>query len=121
MTIDLTAPAMPDSSLTRRMNYMTALALAETILSESTVIPTNFTIQCPDFAPDEPSIQFYFHQDPAAVAVFADEQSMTVDTRTHGSGDQFTEASGELVRGVKVTAWALVSAVEAADAAEVSA
>lgn len=121
MTIQITAPAAQDVAAIQRRNYMTAMALASHIMSESSVIPTSFTIAVHDFAPTEPTITFYFHRDPAAVAEFADERWMGVTTETRGES-VFTEARGGLCRGVLVTAWTLMPAdLVAADAAEVAA
>lgn len=122
MTIQITAPAAQDVATIQRRNYMTAMALASHIMSESSVIPTDFTIAAPDFAPDKTSIQFYFHHNPAAVAEFADERWMGVTTEVRKDGSVRTEARGGLCRGVLVTAWTLMPAEDAAaDVAEVTA
>ncbi|WP_405794051.1 hypothetical protein [Streptomyces sp. NBC_01506] len=110
MTIQITAPAAQDVATIQRRNYRTALALASHIMSESAVVPTDFTIAVHDFAPDEPTIRFYFHRDPAAVAEFADERWMGVTTEVRDDGSVLTEARGGLCRGVLVTAWTLMPA-----------
>ncbi|WP_327246589.1 hypothetical protein [Streptomyces sp. NBC_01320] len=114
MNTQITAPTEPDTDTARRNSYMAALSLAETILSESTVIPSSFVIEVMEHAPTEPTIRFYFHRDPAAVAEFADERWMNVTTKTHDDGAVYTEAQGAPCRGVRVTAWALTSAEDIA-------
>jgi hypothetical protein len=121
VTIEITAPAKPDHTQLRRMNYMAALSLAETILSETALIPTNFTVECAHFAPNETLLRFCFHRDPASVAKFADERYLEVVTSLHNDGAVYTEARGGLCRGVRVMAWSLMPASEVADAAAVSA
>ncbi|MET9517001.1 hypothetical protein [Streptomyces sp. NPDC002994] len=121
MITQTTDPVQPDSIDVRRMNYMAALSLAETILSETTVIPTHFAVTCADVAPDEATLRFYFHRDAAAVARFADELYLDVTTTVQDDDGVFTEACGGLHRGVQVTAWSLMPASAVADTAQVSA
>ncbi|WP_406735389.1 hypothetical protein OG508_28265 [Streptomyces sp. NBC_01108] len=108
MSTQITAPTEPDMGVAPRISYMTALSLAETIISESTVIPSSFVIEVLDHAPTEPVIRFYFHRDPAAVHEFADERWMNVTTEPRNDGSVYTEARGGLCRGVLVTAWSLM-------------
>ncbi|WP_329163964.1 hypothetical protein OHB49_29050 [Streptomyces sp. NBC_01717] len=110
MSTQITAPTEPDTGTVPRNSYMAALSLAETILSESTVIPSSFVIEVTEHAPADPIIRFYFHRDPAAVAEFADERWMNVSTETRNDGSVYTEAQGAPRRGVRVTAWALMPA-----------
>lgn len=120
MTINLTHPTdtEPDVTTVRRANYMTALSLAEQILSETTAIPTNFSVATPHYAPDEPSLRFHFHRNPDALREFATERSMSVTTTIQDNGYEYTEATGALCRGVRVEAWSLVSAEAAAATAD---
>ncbi|MFB8035911.1 hypothetical protein ACFC5Z_23770 [Streptomyces sp. NPDC056004] len=121
MSTQITAPTEPDMGVFQRVSYMTALSLAETIVSESTVMPTSFGIEAPKHAPTEPTIKLYFHRDPIAVAEFADERWMDVTTETRDDGSVYTEARGGLCRGVLVTAWTLMPAESIVAADEVAA
>ncbi|MFD4855065.1 hypothetical protein [Streptomyces atratus] len=110
MSTQITARTEPDMGVVPRISYMAALSLAETIISESTVIPSSFVIEVLEHAPTEPVIRFYFHRNPAAVREFADECWMGVTTETRADGSVFTEARGTDRRGVLVTAWSLMPA-----------
>ncbi|MCX5112172.1 hypothetical protein OOK13_40445 [Streptomyces sp. NBC_00378] len=110
MSTQITAPTAPDMGVQQRISYMTALSLAEMIISESTVMPASFVIEVVEHRPTKPAIRFYFHQDPAAVREFADERWMDVTAETRDDGSVYTEARGGLCRGVLVTAWTLMPA-----------
>ncbi|ARF75710.1 hypothetical protein B7C62_28225 [Kitasatospora albolonga] len=104
----------PDVSTTQRHSYMAALSLAETLLSETTALPTDFIVSAADWEPGAPSIRFYFHDTPGLVREFAAQFSLEVAVRPAGSGGEYTEASG-FRDGVRVRAWALLSAEQVAE------
>ena len=113
-TTELSAPSITD---VRRSNYMAALSLAEQIMSETTVMPTDFKVTVYSFAPNDPEISFYFHRDVASLQQFAGERGLTVSVEPRETGSVYHEAAGQAVRGVRVTAWSLISNDEAAVAA----
>ncbi|QQZ56896.1 hypothetical protein IFE09_27245 [Streptomyces microflavus] len=104
----------PDTSVVQRHSYMAALSLAETLLSETTALPTDFTVSAAEWEPGAPSVRVYFHDDPDAVREFAAQFLLEVVVRPHGSGGEYTEASGHR-DGVQVQAWALLSAAQVAE------
>lgn len=110
----------PDTSVIQRHGYMAALSLTETLLSEATALPTNVDIQVADFDPEAPSIRLYFHDTPESVWEFAAQFLLEVAVRPHGSGGEYTEATG-FRDGVRVQAWALLSAEQLVERAAVAA
>ncbi|MGW9249709.1 hypothetical protein [Streptomyces badius] len=109
MTIDFTRPS--DTSSMQRNSFMTALSLVETLMSETTAVPTHVNVEAAHFAPNDPIIKFYFHNDPAAVREFAEQFSLTVKVEEYPRGGEYTEANAER-DGVKIQAWALLAAEE---------
>jgi len=97
----------------RRGNYMAALSLAERIMSESSALPTNFTVSVTHFAPNEPELCFYFHHDLAGLRKFRDEQSLSESKEDRDHGRVFVGAKGVSVDGVRIAAWTLLDAEEA--------
>ncbi|MFH8797090.1 hypothetical protein [Streptomyces sp. NPDC017941] len=108
----------PTAAESQRMAYMHLLSLAERIISTSSVLPTDFTVQVRPTAVDEPALRFYFHNDPDSVGVFAAEHGMNLLTEERGAS-LYTEARSAPVEGIAVTAWTLMANAE--QAAEVTA
>ena len=94
----------------RRTNYLAALALAGQIMSESSALPSDFTVAVYAFAPNAPEIKFYFHRDLDGLRQFADERGLTVSATDRPDGDVYYKAVGQPIDNVVVTAWSLVSA-----------
>ncbi|MGW1814253.1 hypothetical protein ACWCQM_11905 [Streptomyces sp. NPDC002125] len=107
MSINLTRPT--STGPVQRNSYMAALSLAETLLSETTAVPTSVNVEASHFAPATPLIKVYFHRDPAAVLRFAAQFGLVVSVEKHLNGGEYTEANAER-DGVKVQAWALLTA-----------
>lgn len=111
MTIDFTRP--DTTSFTQRNSFMAALSLTETLLSETTAVPTSVDIQSAHWSPEEPVIRIYFHDDPAGAREFAGQFFLEVTDTVRPDRSVYTEASGQR-DGVAVQAWALLSAEQAA-------
>jgi hypothetical protein len=107
VTINLIQPG--DTGQTLRDSYMSALSLAETLLSETTAIPTSLQVEATPWSPAMPIIRAYFHHDPTAVREFAGQFLLEVADSVRSDGFVQTEASGQR-DGVAVQAWALVTA-----------
>jgi hypothetical protein len=100
----------PTTENAQRASYMTALSLAEQIMSESSTLPTDFTISVKAYAPDEPELRFYFHRDVSGLRQFRDDQMLTESMETREDGSVYIEAVRQDVRGVRVEAWTLFPA-----------
>ncbi|MFB7845462.1 hypothetical protein ACFC34_00300 [Streptomyces sp. NPDC056053] len=107
MTINLIQPG--HTGQTQRASFMAALSLAETLLSETTAIPTSLSIEATPWSASTPTIRAYFHHDPAAVRKFAEQFLLEVAVSAVSDRSVQTEASGRR-DGVVVQAWALVRA-----------
>ncbi|MCI4143016.1 hypothetical protein [Streptomyces sp. MMS20-AI2-20] len=105
---------MQDALSPQRQSYMAALSLAETIMSETNVLPADFAIVAYPWAPTRPELRFYFHRDVPALRQFRDEQMLTESMTTRDDGSVHIEASRDDVRGVRVVAWTLTRATAAA-------
>lgn len=101
----------PDTA--QRNSYMTALSLAEQLISESAVLPTEFMVAARPWTPSEPELRFYFHDDIAGLRQFRDDQMLTESMETRNDGSVYIEAARDDVRGVRVTAWTLTPAAAA--------
>jgi hypothetical protein len=97
------------TDIVQRNSYMTALSLAEQLISEAQTLPTEFTITAQPWTPDEPRIGLYFHDDIPGLRQFRDDQMLTESMATRADGSVYIEAV-RTVRGVRVTAWTLVTA-----------
>jgi hypothetical protein len=97
----------------QRRSYMAALSLTEQIMSTAKVLPYSFTIRVAGHSPTAAKVQFYFHCAPEAVSAFADEYRLDMSIEIRESGSVYTEASGSLRGGVRLVAWALMSAEQA--------
>ncbi|WP_405391113.1 hypothetical protein OG596_26600 [Streptomyces sp. NBC_01102] len=118
MTINFTRK--PDTGSVQRTSYMAAFSLAETLLSETTAVPTSVNVEAAHFAPAAPLIKVYFHHDSAAVREFAAQFSLVVKVEEFPEGQQYTEANSER-HGVKIQAWALLNAEQVAAATDAQA
>ncbi|MFJ4837118.1 hypothetical protein [Streptomyces sp. NPDC088746] len=105
MSINLTRPTSTAS--VQRSSFMAALSLAETLLSETTTVPTHVNVEAAHFAPNDPIIKFYFHCNPAGAREFAKQFGLTVKVEEHPAGGEYTEANAQR-DGVKIQAWALL-------------
>ncbi|SDM47648.1 hypothetical protein SAMN04487981_101647 [Streptomyces sp. cf386] len=117
MTTEITETPAENGVSVRRRNYMKALSLAEQIMSETGLLPTNFDVKVPAFAPNEPELRFYFHRDVAGLRQFRDGQMLTESMETREDGSVYIEATRE-ISGVHVEAWTLFPADASAEAAE---
>lgn len=117
MTTETIEQTISDAHSVRRESYMAALSLAETIMSESLVMPTDFTVAVHSWAPKGPELRFYFHRDVPGLRQFRDNQMLTESTETREDGSVYIEAVREDVRGVRVVAWTLTDANASAVAA----
>lgn len=105
--------AQTDISL-QRLSYMKALSLAEQIMSETPVMPTEFDVRVPKWAPGEPELVFNFHRNADGVRAFAGWRRMDVVSTDQANGSILVEARGELpVEGVRVSAWTLLPSASA--------
>ncbi|MGW1463889.1 hypothetical protein ACWCPT_05975 [Streptomyces sp. NPDC002308] len=116
MTINFTRPT--GTSSVQRTSYMAALSLTETLLSETTAVPTSVAVEVAHFAPSSPIIKLYFHHNPDGVREFAAQFGLTVTVEEHPSGGEYTEANTKRDDGVMVQAWALLTAESIAAAAD---
>jgi hypothetical protein len=114
-TSSQTPPVMPlrEALSPQRRSYMAALSLAETIMSETSVVPAEFSIVAYPWAPAKPELRFYFHRDVEALRKFRDEQSLTESSTPQSDGSVHVEASRDDVRGVRVVAWTRAAASSA--------
>lgn len=117
MTTQITEAAPSSKDSMRRNNYMAALSLAETIMSETLALPTNFDVNVYPWAPNSPELRFYFHHDVAGLRQFRDEQMLTESAKEREDGSIYIEAVREDVEGVRVVAWTLSDAKPSAVAA----
>lgn len=117
MTAETTELAPQTVADVRRKSYMAALSLAEQIMSETLAIPSDFKVEVPQWAPNEPELRFYFHRDVPGLRQFRDDQMLTESMTQRADGSVYVEASREDVRGVRVVAWTLTSAANSAVAA----
>lgn len=107
------APAVTPADSVRRSSYMAALALAEQIMSETLAMPTDFTVQVHSWTPREPELRFYFHRDLPLLRKFTVEQWLSESVDERADGSVYVESKGEC-RGVRVVAWTLLGAEDAA-------
>ncbi|MGV9282176.1 hypothetical protein [Streptomyces sp. NPDC003730] len=114
MTAETTEPTTDARDEVRRRNYMTALSLAEQMMSEAAALPSSFDIAVHYFAPDSPEIRFYFHRDAAGLRQFRDDQWMVEREEHREDGSVYIEATRPEIRGVRVIAWTLLPADESA-------
>lgn len=91
----------------QRSSFMTALSLAEQLVSESTTLPYSFDVQVRPTAPAEPQIRFYFHMDVPGLRQFRDDHMLTETAETRDDGSVYIEATRVDVRGVRIVAWTL--------------
>ncbi|TXS78648.1 hypothetical protein [Streptomyces sp. sk2.1] len=105
MTINFIRPGV--TGQTQRASFMAALSLAETLLAETTAIPTHLHVEATEWSPMTPTVRAYFHHDPAAVREFANQFFLEVADSVRADGLVQTEASGRR-DGIAVQAWALV-------------
>ncbi|MFJ4624298.1 hypothetical protein [Streptomyces sp. NPDC088812] len=117
MTSQITEPATQAADLVQRNSFMTALSVAEQIMSETSVLPTEFDVAARPWAPGAPELRFYFHNDMPGLRQFRDDQMLTESMRTREDGSVYIEAVREDVRGVRVVAWTLTDAEASAVAA----
>lgn len=110
MATEITELAPQPTDLVQRNSFMAALSLAEQIMSETTALPTSFEIAVYPWRAGEPELRFYFHHDLPGLRQFRDEQFLTESRQDRENGSVCFEATGELVRGVRVVAWTLLSA-----------
>ncbi|OKI04960.1 hypothetical protein A6A06_09725 [Streptomyces sp. CB02923] len=115
MSTQITSP--PDAAEVQRRGYTAALAVVEQILALSPIVPTTVTVQCAHYAPEEPSVEVYFHQSADGVEALAQTLGATVTTTPFRPRDPrpYVEMNA-VVAGLPVRAWALLdipaSAVE---------
>ena len=100
----------------RRRSFMAALSLAETIMSETGAMPTDFSVVAYPWAPAAPELRFYFHHDVPGLRQFRDEQMLTESMSTREDGSTYIEATREDVAGVRVVAWTLSHGASAVSA-----
>ncbi|WP_328436990.1 hypothetical protein OHA71_06715 [Streptomyces sp. NBC_00444] len=120
MTTETTQQAEQTGVSLQRKNYMAALSLAERLMSETPVMPTEIVVHVSQWASGTPEIRVYFHRDAAALRTFADWQWMDVVTTEQENGSIRVAAKGGLsLEGVRVTAHTLLPAAssETADSA----
>lgn len=120
MTTETTEPAVASVDSVRLNSYMTALSLAELIMSDCTgTLPTSFEVLVHSWAPTKPELRFYFHRDVPGMRQFRDDQMLTETMTTREDGSVYCEAVREDDDGdgVRVVAWTLTDAQPSAVAA----
>lgn len=117
MATEITERTAQPADLVQRNSFMAALSLAEQLMSETTALPTDFTVAAHPWTPNEPELRFYFHHDVAGLRQFRDDQMLTETMTTREDGSVYVEATREDVRGVRVVAWTLSNPAASAVAA----
>jgi len=106
VTTQITEPAQSAEDSTQRNSYMAALSLAETLISQTATLPTNFEVRVFPWTADAPELRFYFHMDIPGLRQFRDDQMLTETMTTRKDGSIHIEAARDM-DGVRVVAWTL--------------
>lgn len=112
MTTQNTEPATQDPGDVQRSRYMEALSLAETLISQTATLPTDFEVRASAWTEDAPQLRFYFHLDVPGLRQFRDDQMLTERMETRADGSVYCEASRDM-DGVRVVAWTLAAPPQA--------
>lgn len=118
MATEITEAVAVSAVSVRRGSYMLALSHTEQIMSETRVLPTDFTVSVSAYRPDQPEVRFYFHRDLEGLRRFAEQFFLTEAVEYRADGSVYVEAKGGgLCRDVQVEAWTLFPADAAAEIA----
>lgn len=109
VTTQTTDRAATTSDMVQRNSFMTALSVAEQLVSETAALPNQFEVVVYPWAPEAPELRFYFHLDIPALRQFRDAQMLTERMETRKDGSVYVEASRGDVGGVRVVAWTLTN------------
>jgi hypothetical protein len=105
VTINLADPVGEVSTETaQRDGHMTALSVAEHIMSTSPVIPTALETRCTPWDVKRLELVLHFYEVPDDVRLFAETFKLTFSKDTRGDGKPVVRADG-VVSGVQVRAW----------------
>jgi hypothetical protein len=108
VTINLLAPAPEVSAETaQRDGHMTALSVAEHIISTSPVIPTELETHCKPWSVNRVELVLHFFDAPAAVRHFGEHFKLSVYDAARGDHGTDVIAEG-VISGVQVRAWCRV-------------
>ncbi|MFI0915212.1 hypothetical protein [Streptomyces abikoensis] len=114
MSTDRIEQPSPDDE-TQRSGHMAALSVAEHIVSISPIVPNDVRAHCADFAPDQPSLDVYFHHCVEGVEQLAKALAGQAVAGPFSESDPRLHVEALLSHsGVPIRAWTLLPAGDAA-------